>query len=101
MFVWPVTWFTCPPDCGTGNTATTCCGEVNCNCNLCGTPFAKDYMGGCSPGCTNCGGKGNGKGGCCPNPLLSFECYNDKAPKPWDYQIYPQDMNVDGRQSFG
>ena len=89
MFVWPMNWFTCPPDCGTGTTATTCCGQINCDCGLCGTIFAKEGTGGCMAGCTNCGGKGDGKGGCCPNPRKAFECHKDKAPKPWNYQILP------------
>ena len=120
MFVWPISWFTCPPPCPilTGVTGNTCCTGTNscgcgcqnnnplfipgspwaspegccgggcnsgcgCNCQLCGTIFEKDGVGGCGPWCTNCGGKG------CPNPKKAFECYNNKAPTPWDYQILP------------
>lgn len=96
MFVWPMDWFTCPPDCPTTGTTTgsttgsTCCGGGcgNSNCQLCGT-ILDDGTGGCGPWCTNCDGKGDGKGGCCPNPRKAFECYNKKEPKKWDYQILP------------
>ena len=98
MFVWPISWFTCPPDCppmtgSTGSTSSNCCGggcssECGCNCQLCNTPL-DNGTGGCGPWCSNCGGKGDGKGGCCPDPKKAFECYNNKAPKPWDYQILP------------
>ena len=118
MFVWPISWFTCPPDCppvsaSTGTTGSTCCGQCNSgcgcgdsnplfipgstgacngcgnsNCQVCNTPL-DNGTGGCGPWCANCGGKGDGKGGCCPDPRKAFKCYNDKAPKPWDYQILP------------
>ena len=120
MFVCPLNWFYCPPDCppksGSTNNCCTgksssgcgcqnnnpifipgspgCCGGgcnegCGCNCQLCGTIFEKDYVGGCGPWCASCGGAGDGKGGCCPNPRVAYECYNNKAPKPWDYQILP------------
>ena len=70
------------------------CMVSNCSCGgggcqLCGTMFEKDGMGGCGPQCSNCCGKGDGNGGCCVNPHMSYKCYNDKKPKPWDYQILP------------
>ena len=85
MFTWPLDWFTCPPPCASGSTGTTCCGNVNCNCNLCRTVFAKENVGGCGPGCKGCGGIGT----CCPDPHRAFECYKGEAPKPWNYQILP------------
>ena len=97
MFVWPLSWFTCPPPCPpctgtTGTTGVTCCGGLpNCNCGcdcqLCGTIFEKDYTGGCGPWCNNCGKEGYGCG--CPNPKVAYKCYNNKEPRPYDYQILP------------
>ena len=68
------------------------CMISNCSCGgsgcqLCGTMFEKDGMGGCGPHCSNSCGKCNGGGS--PNPHMSFKCYNDKKPKPWNYQILP------------
>tara|TARA_Y100000310_G_scaffold118208_1_gene117050 strand:+ start:38 stop:1870 length:1833 start_codon:yes stop_codon:yes gene_type:complete len=98
MFVWPLSWFNCPPcpPCSppTGNTGTsiTCCGGLSncncgCNCQLCGTIYAKENVGGCGPSCSCCGGNACDCG--CPNPKKAFACYNDKAPKLWNYQILP------------
>ena len=78
MFVWPIDWFTCPPSCGSGCTSTNVC-DTNCNnninpifipgstgvcdgkctsnCQLCGTIYAEEYVGGCGPWCKDCGGK--------------------------------------------
>ena len=60
MFVWPLKWFVCPPDCGSGHTATTCC--INPN---------------------------GGTTTCCPDPRQAYKCYEEKKPIPYDYQILP------------
>ena len=92
MFTWPLDWFTCPPDCCKGVSGNTCTSastcNCGCNCQLCGTIFAKDYVGGCSSSCS-CGGKGDGGGGCCPNPIQAYQCYKDKKPIPYNYQVLP------------
>ena len=84
MFVWPISWFTCPPDCppvsaSTGTTGSTCCGQCNSgcgcgdsnplfipgstgacngcgnsNCQVCNTPL-DNGTGGCGPWCKECG----------------------------------------------
>tara|TARA_R110000824_G_scaffold66044_4_gene171688 strand:+ start:1566 stop:3350 length:1785 start_codon:yes stop_codon:yes gene_type:complete len=61
MFTWPISWFVCPPDCGTAHTATTCC--------------ISQY----SMGPTTC----------CPDPHQAYRCYEEKKPIPYDYQILP------------
>ena len=50
MFVWPLSWFRCPPD--------------------------------CEPPIT-------GSSKCCINPRKAYECYMQKEPPPWNYQILP------------
>jgi len=94
MFTWPLDWFNCPPSCCviSGTTGSTCCGGgcnngCGCSCNQCNPLFIPGSY--CVTTCCNCGGSGDGKGGCCPNPHMSFKCYNDKKPKPWNYQILP------------
>lgn len=106
MFVWPMEWFNCPPQCGSGCTGTTSCdcnnnnvnpifipGSTNgCNdgtcgnnnCQLCGTIYAEEGVGGCGPWCKN----GDSCKGC-PDPRKSYQCYLEKKPTPWDYQILP------------
>ena len=105
MFVWPIDWFTCPPSCGSGCTSTNVC-DTNCNnninpifipgstgvcdgkctsnCQLCGTIYAEEYVGGCGPWCKN---GSDCKG--CPDPRKSYKCYNEDKPLDWDYQILP------------
>jgi len=104
MFVWPMEWFNCPPPCGSGCTGTTqceCnnsnpifipgstggCNDGTCgnnNCQLCGTVYEEDYVGGCGSWCKN---GSDCKG--CPDPRKAYKCYNNKKPKQWNYQILP------------
>ena len=105
MFVWPIDWFTCPPPCGSGCTPTNVCdttcnnnsnpifipgstgvcdGNCTSNCQLCGTIYEEEYVGGCGPWCKN-GGECTG----CPDPRKAFKCYNEEKPVDWDYQILP------------
>jgi len=103
MFVWPIEWFTCPPPCGSGCTTGTtcsnqndnpifipgssCCDDGTCgnnNCQLCGTVYEDEFVGGCGPWCKN---GGDCKG--CPDPRKSYKCYLEKKPTPWNYQILP------------
>ena len=104
MFVWPMEWFNCPPPCGSGCTGTTqceCnnsnpifipgstggCNDGTCgnnNCQLCGTVYEEEYVGGCGSWCKN---GSDCKG--CPDPRKAYKCYNNKKPKPWNYQILP------------
>ncbi len=69
MFVWPMDWFNCPPDCIiTGNTTGSTSASTTCDSS-----------------CTTCGGNKQG----CADPKKSFQCHKDKKPKQWDYQVLP------------
>lgn len=59
-FVWPLDWFNCPPSCSTITTS-------GCSCNHCSS-----------------GSTAN-----CLNPDLAYQCYMDKKPIPYDYQVLP------------